>query len=625
MYWDDFRDSGNVEGTPMNLESDGYSFTTGQTLTSLGCTDAEVSGYEITECFIIVEYTDNGTPTIEISADGGVNWETVTNFNIHTFTNTGDDLRIRYTSGSSGKIYNWAILYYPQAASLTETVSALTGKGIEISPTLPAWDSQWEGRVAYISGEQAYYVGLYDRWVRIVETPIMQNLISNSGLGVWSKSEDLFSITSNLCTNGSFDSDISDWTDTSTGTNSIAWTSNGGSGGTGGMELNKSDSGNNAAGSYDASLKKGRLYRVGFSGVSNSNPALPIQIYIGPGQLVLNTVSTGAQSVLCVPDNDGDLINIVYAATGTGTYVIDDVVVEEVGPGIEGEDNNSLSSWWKTTNSNIYREYVEDSEGPNSTYCVKFVGEGGGQSQVSYPEGYKQAGHKSWIDKLKGRTVAFGIWLKTDVADEVRASIVYQKDSDDTYVYANTDWHSGDDTWQWFEVTTTLPDTDIKQVYIMISNEDTATARFSCPMLIYGNYIGEGNYSSIQNDEIILDSGVSTVRSTYIGNYQLWSNTPMMGKNLQVDTNGKLPINVSGVKVYTAIKDSGANGYLSITGVSSLMNMYINSCRGLTANTWSYLVGDLPVEKDIIYYGVSASGVDTVEIASAKFPKVILK
>lgn len=43
----------------------------------------------------------SGSFDLEMSADGGSNWESVTNGSSHTFTNTGSDLRIRITENNS--------------------------------------------------------------------------------------------------------------------------------------------------------------------------------------------------------------------------------------------------------------------------------------------------------------------------------------------------------------------------------------------------------------------------------------------------------------------------------------------------------------------------------------------
>lgn len=87
-----------------------YTFTAGQVLQSIDLYDSGES-LIVDKALISVDYTDSGTPTIEASADGGLNWETVTNNTVHDFSNTGTDLRIRFTAGGTGEVRSWAYLY----------------------------------------------------------------------------------------------------------------------------------------------------------------------------------------------------------------------------------------------------------------------------------------------------------------------------------------------------------------------------------------------------------------------------------------------------------------------------------------------------------------------------------
>ncbi len=98
-----------------NMEYDAvdslYDFTVGEIITSTDLFDSNSGLSVVTEAMVYVDYTDSGSPTIEATADGGSNWESVTNGEIHEFTNTGDDLRLRFTAGGTGEIKSWAIIY----------------------------------------------------------------------------------------------------------------------------------------------------------------------------------------------------------------------------------------------------------------------------------------------------------------------------------------------------------------------------------------------------------------------------------------------------------------------------------------------------------------------------------
>lgn len=100
-----------------------YDFTVGEITTSANLYDSVSALNPVTEAMISIDYTDSGTPTIEATADGGTHWETVENNKVHTFTNTGIDLRIRFTAGGTGELKSWAILYNPDFDALSVAVS----------------------------------------------------------------------------------------------------------------------------------------------------------------------------------------------------------------------------------------------------------------------------------------------------------------------------------------------------------------------------------------------------------------------------------------------------------------------------------------------------------------------
>jgi hypothetical protein len=76
-------------------------FTSGQVLQYLAVfKDASDSPQAVVNATLTVT-VDSGGFDFELSADGGSNWETVTNGETHTFTNTGSDLRIRITENNS--------------------------------------------------------------------------------------------------------------------------------------------------------------------------------------------------------------------------------------------------------------------------------------------------------------------------------------------------------------------------------------------------------------------------------------------------------------------------------------------------------------------------------------------
>lgn len=129
MTFDDFIDEDliNTGSSDMTYASSDnqYSFSAGQILQSENLADATAViglGYQITECLVSIDHSDSGTPTIEVSTDA-TNWESATNNTIHTFTEAGTELYIKFTSTGTGIVKSWAVLYYPDASALSPSPS----------------------------------------------------------------------------------------------------------------------------------------------------------------------------------------------------------------------------------------------------------------------------------------------------------------------------------------------------------------------------------------------------------------------------------------------------------------------------------------------------------------------
>jgi len=114
--WDGFLDESFVDLLNSTMTYDAtdnkYTFTPGQVLQSLNFYDP-LLGITITECMVYIDYDDTVSPTIEVTADGGANWETTANGGVHIFSNTGTDLRMRITGGGNGEVRSWGVFYNP--------------------------------------------------------------------------------------------------------------------------------------------------------------------------------------------------------------------------------------------------------------------------------------------------------------------------------------------------------------------------------------------------------------------------------------------------------------------------------------------------------------------------------
>ena len=112
--WDGFINELLIASTTMtyNATDNKYEFTAAEVLQSVDLYDGTLA-ITVTECMVYIDFNDSGSPTIEATADGGANWEIVLNGAIHNFSNTGSDLRIRFTGGGSGEVRSWGVYYNP--------------------------------------------------------------------------------------------------------------------------------------------------------------------------------------------------------------------------------------------------------------------------------------------------------------------------------------------------------------------------------------------------------------------------------------------------------------------------------------------------------------------------------
>jgi len=198
ITWDSFEttslvDTGNSNMTYNNTTSS-YEFTSGQILQSTNLYDPILTD-TVTECMVVIDYIDGtGSQTLEVTADGS-NWESCTELDVHTFSNTGTDVRIRLTGVGDGVIKSWAIFYIPD---LLHTYYGLAG-----DTTLKLWvykntavtgwaiDGTVYDQVLAMKGGTTYTTGgvTAGTWTQpnhtltTAEMPIHNHTITKSGAG----------------------------------------------------------------------------------------------------------------------------------------------------------------------------------------------------------------------------------------------------------------------------------------------------------------------------------------------------------------------------------------------------------------------------------------------------------
>lgn len=178
--YDDLNDEDLINGTNTDASysqnDTRYDFTAGEVIESDDLYDSDAGLSEITECLVLAIYTDSGTPTIEATADGGTNWETVTLNTVHTFTDTGTDLRLRFTAGGTGHLDSWAVFYNPDETAIVEPVDWLKWNNNDPDDFVLAAEENnpnllinggfdfWQ-RATSISGPLSATYSTADRWI----------------------------------------------------------------------------------------------------------------------------------------------------------------------------------------------------------------------------------------------------------------------------------------------------------------------------------------------------------------------------------------------------------------------------------------------------------------------------
>jgi len=89
-----------------------FDFTAGQLFETTNLYDPTLA-ITVDRAFPSIDMDDSGATVIELTADGGANWEVATNNAVHDFSNTGTDLRLRVTGGGTGSVRSYGVLYNP--------------------------------------------------------------------------------------------------------------------------------------------------------------------------------------------------------------------------------------------------------------------------------------------------------------------------------------------------------------------------------------------------------------------------------------------------------------------------------------------------------------------------------
>ncbi|MCK5614951.1 hypothetical protein KAR91_74500 [Candidatus Pacearchaeota archaeon] len=386
----------------------------------------------------------------------------------------------------------------------------------------------------------------------VVENRPLQNLLTNSGFEIWSNStlsqgSGSGQQTDFVVNNEYTDIDgstFADWTSTTATISDIGAN----------LLITADDASGTQNCYYDFSgLTVGKLYKISLvtadgTGVWGAIDYIKARATAGAGGDTLATytgLAAGTYSLIFKATAATNSMQIVSHINNTETLSITSIYVDEVTPGCVGANYLGPDGWgqYNTNLDSVFRDSNVTKDSAN--YSVKLVG-GVAVSGLMYPTiGRYQK--EEWVQKFKGKTVTFGAWVKTLVSN-VRLLI----HTNLTNSYSSN--HTGGGDWEWLEITITT-ETNIADFYVRCDVNAGDVAYITQPMLVFGSYIGEGNYSRPPGEVIHIENCFdSAIYNNSNGNWS--SKTDVI--NIEADSSGKLGKGVTGLDMYLRNSDSGS-------------------------------------------------------------------
>ena len=386
---------------------------------------------------------------------------------------------------------------------------------------------------------------------------LKQNLLTNSGFGVWSNSEDLYTTAGDDVA----DDTVEDATDLVQNGNMGSWQggdpdlpvgwsnqeADAGEISDGGGYINlEVDAGDEGCITNTFTTEAGKLYELTAS-LTRTSGVLRVYFYDGNGDFVRNVELTATDATytdVYEETTSGSAAKIVFRSQGGAAHWhIDKVQVHEVTPGITS-GTNGPDGWAKSsTNMQLYREHNGTNTKGGSFYALKVNHTSSNVRSVSWPSTNTNA---EWLQRFAGRTVTFGAWVKTSNANNIRLMI--ESLSLDSY----SDYHTGGGDWEWLEVTHTSSPSPSRFDVGVSTSVASSTDYISQPTLVFGNSIGEGNYMQPPGEVVWLET--SPVGNTYDNSHSLVDATV----NTETEWNGIIPKGIVSIKLYIGATADGA-------------------------------------------------------------------
>ena len=483
----------------------------------------------------------------------------------------------------------------------------------------------------------------FDQGVKVADSPefaaitetggvLKQNLLTNSGFEFWSNSTLAQGRTvgqqSNSFDSGSaiLDNDgtaIASWNTTTTRCTVTV--------GAGIFTITDDGTGTTMETSVDLSgLTIGALYKFAVkvtngTGTWAVGAGAGIQVEPNGGGTNLAYVASQTEaserdySVIWRATETNNRITIVADVAASQTVTYDDVYVIEVIPGCVSADTLALDGWFKKSGIEVLRQHNDGGTltKDGSFYSLKINSITAGDNVIWPLSAIKTEAYH--YQKFAGRKITFGAWVYATTASHAFLQLVDSDTTDDDQSSDSSSYHTGGSSWEWLEVTMTVS-ASTTEFSVALCFDNTTTAYISQPMLVFGNSIGEGNYSLNPDKWITFDKLITfvTFGSTAVISHNDVASTTLV--NIEVETLGKIG---KGVEVYTVsghTRDvaSSTNStelhFNKLSGKNVAQSTWGSRCGGLANDFWNAFIGPVRANSEgNFYYGLEASGGNTFD------------
>lgn len=376
------------------------------------------------------------------------------------------------------------------------------------------------------------------------------------------------------------------------------------------------------------SLTAGELYKFTFYVKQGTEATFRAYVRDGDGATTHGTYTANTEATRAwvehsfvfrnITTGTGLIILQQRATAGAGTTILfDEVSLWHLRPCSTG--TGSFDSWIKSNSLDVYRVNTNDvTLQDGCLYGAMLVTTTSSNTKLRYNHAVKS---KDWyLEKFKGRTVTFGMWVKTDTASQNRLTI------DDGVTTSNSSDHTGGNDWEWLEVTHIFSASATEATFYL-ANDGLEIISYICqPMLAICDGLGEGNFSYPHGRIVWLEKGLTSNTITGSGSGDVGTTT----LNLDADLNGAIPNGVKSIHAYGVVNDSGSAGtdcYLVLAEDRSDSAYGVTlSPYGLANDTSARGNGWIPCNTNgDIEYAIEATGANTFDITNFRWTGVQLR